>query len=550
MEEQSKKSSEDRPNPPRRNVRNRKYRTYEKKKPSERLQETPSTECRLQVEQPPNKTAQRRRAVTQLAYRTAWSNAQKEDNNVGADTIEYAERFGSKVVNRTSEQSYRKLYNESQYTERLRSYQKKGGEQPSHFRFTRNAVPPRAETLSDYSQSRWQQRAKIKRSYAHEFRKKRIQESGGMVPRKRKNKTRKTERKISTIILFPIAVFLLIPMAFSSCTMLLSSVFSSSVATTYTAEDNDILIVEATYIAKETELQNQVDNIESTNSGYDEYVYHMDDIGHNPHFLAALLTAKYQAYTPSQVSSFLEIVYSKMYTLTLTPTVEIRTRTVTNEDGTTSTETYEWHILTVTLVNNPITDFAKELLTDEQYELFLILQQTQGNKPDIFGDGNFSGGSGNSTPSTDLSGVVFVDGTRTGNQSIVDIALSQEGQVGGYPYWSWYGFSSRVEWCACFVSWVLNQAGYSEPRFSSCNSGGVPYFVGKGQWADSSYHDVAAGDIIFFDWNGDGVANHVGIVIGTDGERVYTVEGNSGDSCKIRSYSLNSTSIKGYGLMN
>ena len=58
------------------------------------------------------------------------------------------------------------------------------------------------------------------------------------------------------------------------------------------------------------------------------------------------------------------------------------------------------------------------------------------------------------------------------------------------------------------------------------------------------------GDAIFFDWDLDGSADHVGIVIGTDGSRVYTVEGNSGDACKIKSYDLNYRSIKGYGLMN
>lgn len=150
----------------------------------------------------------------------------------------------------------------------------------------------------------------------------------------------------------------------------------------------------------------------------------------------------------------------------------------------------------------------------------------------------------------DLSGVEWVNGTRVGNQAIIDLALSQVGQVGGQPYWSWYGFSSRVEWCACFVSWCMNQVGHSEVRYASCQNGGVPYFQGAGRWANGGYTDLVAGDVIFFDWDGDGKANHTGLVIGTDGSYVYTVEGNSGDTCKTKKYAINSSVILGYGLMN
>ena len=119
-----------------------------------------------------------------------------------------------------------------------------------------------------------------------------------------------------------------------------------------------------------------------------------------------------------------------------------------------------------------------------------------------------------------------------------------------YPYWSWYGFNSRVEWCACFVSWCYNRAGVSEPKFAACQSQGVPWFQSRGQWGARGYENIAPGDAIFFDWDLDGSADHVGIVIGTDGSRVYTVEGNSGDACKIKSYDLSYQCIKGYGLMN
>lgn len=143
-------------------------------------------------------------------------------------------------------------------------------------------------------------------------------------------------------------------------------------------------------------------------------------------------------------------------------------------------------------------------------------------------------------------------GTRRGNEEVAAIALSQVGQVGGYPYWSWYGFSSRVEWCTCFVSWCYSQVGLSEPRFSGCTSGGMAWFQSHGQWGDRNYPDIAPGDAIFFNWSGSdtGGADHVGIVVGVDESRVYTVEGNSGnDACNYKSYPLGSAVIRGYGLM-
>ena len=137
-----------------------------------------------------------------------------------------------------------------------------------------------------------------------------------------------------------------------------------------------------------------------------------------------------------------------------------------------------------------------------------------------------------------------------GNPELVELAKRQVGNVGGQPYWSWYGFNSRVEWCACFVSWCYNQMGLSEPRFAACQSQGIPWFQSHGQWGGRDYANIAPGDAIFFDWDLDGSADHVGLVVGTDGSRVYTVEGNSGAACKIKSYPLTYECIKGYGLMN
>ena len=244
-----------------------------------------------------------------------------------------------------------------------------------------------------------------------------------------------------------------------------------------------------------------------------------------------------------------ERIFNAQYQLTLTEEVEVRYRTETRTDSEGNSYTvevpYNYYILNVTLTSKPISSVASELLTPEQLEMYQVYRQTLGNKPLIFG-----GGSADTSDSESLAGVEFVNGTRPGNQAVVDIAKSQVGNVGGQPYWSWYGFTSRVEWCACFVSWCYGQMGLSEPRFAACQSQGIPWFQSHGQWGGRDYANIAPGDAIFFDWDLDGSADHVGIVVGTDGSRVYTVEGNSGDACKIKSYSLTYECIKGYGLMN
>ena len=140
--------------------------------------------------------------------------------------------------------------------------------------------------------------------------------------------------------------------------------------------------------------------------------------------------------------------------------------------------------------------------------------------------------------------------TSGGNQAIVEVALTQLGNEGGQTYWSWYGFDGRVEWCACFVSWCADQCGYIEsgiiPKFAGCVDG-ANWFKGNGQWKDRSY-EPSAGDIIFFDWEGDGETDHVGIVEKCENGVVYTVEGNSGDACRQKQYTVGSSSIYGYGV--
>ena len=209
-------------------------------------------------------------------------------------------------------------------------------------------------------------------------------------------------------------------------------------------------------------------------------------------------------------------------------TVEVPTEDSTDEDGVTEeTQTVERTRLVISISGKTAQQMAEEYGFDEKQ---------LGYVTELLSD-----------EYTDLWANLSVPGV--GSDDIVAVALSQMGNVGGQPYWSWYGFSSRVEWCACFVSWCGEQCGYIEsgamPKHSYCPTG-VEWFRSRGQWQDRN-SIPAPGSIIYFDWGGDGVADHVGIVESCDGSTVYTIEGNANNACKQLSYAVGDRRILGYG---
>ena len=468
-----------------------------------------------------------------------------EDDNVGVESAHKSEEAVETGVH---------LAREGYRSHKLKPYRKAAQAERKLEKANVNALYQKSlqenPQLASNPLSRWQQKQQIKKQYAAA---KRAAQSGGSAAgaAQKTGKAAKTvkekaqqagayvmrHKKGFGIVL---AIFLLVCLllnTMSSCSMMAQSIGSMISGTTYPSDDPELVAVEADYAAKEAALQAEIDNIESSHPGYDEYRYDLDMIGHDPHELAAYLSAVLQGYTRASAQAELERIFAAQYQLTLTEEVEVRYRTETRTDSEGNEYDvevpYNYYILNVTLTSKPISSVASELLTPDQLEMYQVYRQTLGNKPLIFG-----GGSADTSDSESLAGVEFVNGTRPGNQAVVDIAKSQVGNVGGQPYWSWYGFTSRVEWCACFVSWCYGQMGLSEPRFAACQSQGIPWFQSHGQWGGRDYANIAPGDAIFFDWDLDGSADHVGIVVGTDGSRVYTVEGNSGDACKIKSYSL------------
>ena len=514
-----------------------------------------TTKLVLEDKKPPSRLGVREIPVTLVTTTVHREIRQSEKDNVGVESAHKSEEAAETGVH---------LMQEGSRSHKLKPYRKAAQAERRLEKANVNALYQKSlrenPHLASNPFSRWQQKHQIKKQYAAA---KRASSFGsgtasqaGKAARTATDKARQAgafvlrHKRGFGIVLALFVVVCMLLNTLSSCSMMAQNIGSAVAGSTYPSDDPELVAVEAGYAAKEAVLQAEIDNIESSHPGYDEYRYDLDMIGHDPHELAAYLSAVLQGYTLQSSQAQLEQVFEAQYRLTLTEEVETRTVTETVTDpvtGETTTQQVEqpWRVLCVTLENTPISSLASQLLTQDQWDIYQVYRATLGNKPLVFG-----GGSPNTSDSESLTGVEFINGTRPGNPAVVDIAKSQVGNVGGYPYWSWYGFPSRVEWCACFVSWCYGQVGLSEPRFAGCQSQGAAWFQSHGQWGARGYENIAPGDAIFFDWDLDGGADHVGIVIGTDGSKVYTVEGNSGDACKIRSYSLTYECIKGYGLMN
>ena len=316
-----------------------------------------------------------------------------------------------------------------------------------------------------------------------------------------------THSKALLLVLVGGLLFIVASSMFTSCGAMFQGGMQTVLGTSFTAEDEDIIGADNDYKALEAALRNEINQIEQTHSGYDEYRYDLDEINHNPYELAAYLTVKFEDYTRSEVQGTLQWLFDQQYELTLTEEVEIRTRTTSSTDPetgetTTEEEEYEYYILHVKLRNKGLNSvIIGSGLSEDEMERYTVLLQTRGNRPDIFGDDIYATPGGEYTD-YDIPGEALTD-TRFANM------VREAEKYLGYPY-VWGGSSPSTSFdCSGFVSWVLNNCGngWSVGRQTANGLMGCCDIIPRSS--------AEPGDLIFFQGTYDTAgASHVGIYVG------------------------------------
>ena len=447
-----------------------------------------------------------------------------EKDNSGVEGAHKSE----KVAERAGSYASRKL-KEGYRSHKLKPYRKaakaEAASQKADTNYLYHKTLKENPELASNPLSRFHQKQQIKKQYAKDLRA--AQKAGataGKTAGAAKN-TRKAAQKAGEAtkkttdfiarhwkgILTACVFMLLIVMIFtglSSCAAVIQGGVSSVLGTTYTAEDEAIRQVEADYKELESGLREEIADIETDYPDYDEYQYHLDEIGHNPFALASYLTAKLYDYTREEAQAEIQALFEKQYTLTLREEIQTRYRTETTTDpetGETTTEEipYDYYILHVTLTNKNIETLAGELFTPEQKEMFDVYMETKGNKPDVFGDDYATGtpGSGEYTdyeiPPEALSDERFA------------AMIAEAEKYLGYPY-VWGGSSPSTSFdCSGFVCWVINQSGVGSVGRTTAQ--GIFNYT-----TPIAPSEAKPGDIIFFTgtYDSGSAVSHVGIYAG------------------------------------
>lgn len=363
--------------------------------------------------------------------------------------------------------------------------------------------------------SRFHQKQQIKRQYAKELRN--AGKSAGKAAKKTGKAAGEATKKTADFIarhwkgILTVGVFLLLIVliftGLSSCAAMIQGGVTSIVGTSYTAEDEAIREVEADYKELESGLREEIADIETDYPDYDEYQYHLDEIGHDPFALASYLTAKLYDYTREEAQAEIQALFEKQYTLTLREEIQTRYRTETTTDpdtGETTTEQvpYDYYILHVTLTNKNIETLAGELLTPEQKEMFDIYMETKGNKPDVFGENYATQPGGGQYTDYEIPPEALSD------ERFAAMIAEAEKYI-GYPY-VWGGSSPSTSFdCSGFVCWVINHSG----------AGSIGRTTAQGIFnytTPIAPSEAKPGDIIFFTgtYDSGSAVSHVGIYVG------------------------------------
>ncbi len=441
---------------------------------------------------------------------------QNRDENAGVQAAHEGERLAEGTAKKLKDGKYSKKLKAYKKAEKLDKAADKDNIQA--LRRKQQAAQPTSNPIS-----RWKQRQQIKASY---YARKTGGKAGGSAAntarsaaaKKAKAAAAKAAQFASThahMLLMGGVLVLLIMVIFcfiTSCSVFFPGGMGTVWTTSYTAEDEDILGAEADYQALEEALRAEIAAIPSSYPDYDEYTWDLAPITHDPHELAAVLTAIHEAYTRGEVQGTMQSIFDAQYEIILTETIEIRTRTETRTgtDPTTGdTYTYEvevqyeWRILNITLLNFGIDSVARGMLSGDDLDRYDILQETQGNRPELFGgvsvgygsDGSGEAGIDYEVPAEALSDPEFA------------AMLEEAEKYLGTPY-VWGGSSPETGFdCSGYVCWILNQSGWDVGRTTA-----------NGLWQQSakvSEHEAKPGDLVFFQGTYDAPgASHVGLYVG------------------------------------
>ena len=369
--------------------------------------------------------------------------------------------------------------------------------------------------------SRFLQKKRIQRNYAKEIRQaektaKKTAAATKSAAQKAKDAFKETfvyVKNHSRVVLLIIGIGACVGLLFggmSSCSIMGGSGVSGVFMTSYLSEDADMLAAEAAYADLEAKLQDELDNYETYYPGYDEYRFDLDEIGHDPYVLISILSALHEGvFTIGEVQSELQTLFDRQYTLTQTVTVEVRYRTETDtwtdEDGNTHTDTYEvpydYYICNVTLENFDLSHLPVYMMDEEQLSLYAAYMSTLGNRPDLFGGGEYPNASALQEPTYyDIPPEALEDETFAA-------MIAEAEKYLGYPY-VWGGSSPSTSFdCSGFVSWVINHSGWNVGRLGAQGLYNICTPVSSSQ--------AKPGDLIFFKGTYDtpGVS-HVGIYVG------------------------------------
>ena len=319
---------------------------------------------------------------------------QNQDENAGVQAAHEGERLAEGAAKKLKDGKYSKKLKAYKKAEKLDKAADKANIQA--LRRKQQAAQPTSNPIS-----RWKQRQQIKASY---YARKTGGKAGGSAAnsarsaatQKAKAAAAKAAQFASThahMILMGGVLVLLILVIFcfiTSCSMFFPGGMGTVWTTSYTAEDEDILGAEADYQALEEALRAEVAAIPSSYPDYDEYTWDLDPITHDPHELAAVLTAIHEAYTRGEVQGTMQSIFDAQYEIILTETIEIRTRTETRTgtDPTTGdTYTYEvevqyeWRILNITLLNFGIDSVARGMLSGDDLDPLRHLAGDPGQPP-------------------------------------------------------------------------------------------------------------------------------------------------------------------------